>query len=222
MFLRIKTGPAEFAFDRSAGKQHRLLLWSCVAWKDPTSVFAKDVALAAAKRAVRHHPYVAPLVDGQVVGVSESQAAFPRRATCGGHAPLQRAARCFWIGRHIAQAHHPAEGPGCLPLWTTKDGGVCAAGFIGPTHGEADQQVTADRVDVGILRASGRGGADRVRGEVGIDQNGPLLLASSSGVEIGESLIRIAVALTIGAREQHFSSGTAAIAVRHLNPCWAA
>ena len=55
MFLRSKTGPAEFAFDRSAGKQHRLLLWRCGSWKDPTGVFAKDVALAAAKLKASGH-----------------------------------------------------------------------------------------------------------------------------------------------------------------------
>ena len=101
------------------------------------------------------------------------------------------------IGGAVAESHHPAKWPGGLLAWALEDGGIGAAGFIGAAHGEADQEIACDRIDLGVFRACGGSGTDGIGRQVGIDQDRAHLLLALAWVEISQPRKALAIALQL-------------------------
>ena len=75
-----------------------------------------------------------------------------------------------------------------------EDGRIGSIFPIGAGGGEADQQIAAERIQLGVLWPGGGGGANGIGGQVGIDQNGSHLFGALAWIEIRQ----VAVALQIG------------------------
>ena len=66
-------------------------------------------------------------------------------------------------------------GPEGFALGTAEDCRITATALIPAGRREGDQQVAVGRIDVGVLRSRAGGGTGSVGGQVGIDQDRPLL-----------------------------------------------
>ena len=66
-------------------------------------------------------------------------------------------------------------GPEGFALGTAEDRRITAAALIPASCREGDQQVAVGWIDVGVLRSRAGGGPGSIGGQVGIDQDRPLL-----------------------------------------------
>ena len=164
----IEAGPAQLTLHWPDRKAEGLAGLRAGAGQQPAAVVAEHIPAGA----IGHQPQVAGRVKGQVVWVAEAQTPLPRRAPQGHHAPAESGPPA---GIAIAESHHPAVGPEGLALGTGEDRRIAAAAVIAARRREGDQQVTIDRIDIGVFGPGAAAGARRVGSQVGIDQNRPLL-----------------------------------------------
>ena len=76
--------------------------------------------------------------------------------------------------------------PAALALRTAEDSRIGTTLSAGRTRRESDQQVPADRINLGVFRSGRWGGTDGAGGQMRVDQDGSLEGFTLSAIQIAQ------------------------------------
>ena len=151
------------------------------------------------------------MIQGQVVGIGQPKAASPGLAASHSHGPAEATLPM------LRQSHHPAMAPAALALRTTEHSRIGTTLSAGRTRRESDQQVPADRINLGVFRSGRWGGTDGAGGQMRVDQDGSLEGFTLSAIQIGQRSELPGIGRNGGVVTKQLCTGAVAVAVGQLH-----